>query len=112
MAHFQINLKIYALLVLIFVPIVQMALIVFNARKDLNLTHQFCRASSVGKIKSLKMEDVFVMNLVFWKRASVWDVVKVNLKLVILVPIVLRTVFNAKIVQVVLGAQKIINLTA
>ena len=37
---------------------------------------------------------------------------KVNLKLVILVPIVLRTVFNAKIVQVVLGAQKIINLTA
>lgn len=71
MAHFQINLKIYALLVLIFVPIVQMALIVFNARKDLNLTHQFCHASSVGKIKSLKMEDVFVMNLVFWKRASV-----------------------------------------
>ena len=71
MAPFLINHKIYALPVLIFVHIAQMALIVFSARKDSNLTHQPCHASNVDKIKYLKMEDVYVINLVFWKVVSV-----------------------------------------
>ena len=65
MVPFQINLKMYALLALIFVHIALIVLIVFNARKDSNIIHLSYNVSNVDKIKYLKMEDVYVISLVF-----------------------------------------------